>query len=167
MLEESQRRAKLASLHGETLASEAARRYGPVSMFERNRIAETLRSAREKRGLSLEQAAAVAGIPTQYLRLLEGDDGRHASECRTSSILIPFFRKYARFVGIDAEEMLPEFLGMVQQMPGDGSPRFVSATVLAIASLWRPASRSCSRSVSRLSCCCASQGTFRVRGCRQ
>jgi cytoskeletal protein RodZ len=90
-------------------------------MFERNRIAETLRSAREERGLSLEQAAQQAGIPLQYLRLLEGEANVRVG-VSDELYLIPFFRKYARFVGIDAEELLPEFLGIVQQIPGEGSP---------------------------------------------
>jgi cytoskeletal protein RodZ len=106
-------------------------------MFERNRIADTLRSAREKRGLSLEQAASAAGIPTQYLRLLEGEANVRVG-VSDELYLIPFFRKYARFVGIDAEELLPEFLGMVQQMPGEGSPPVRLAYRPRYASLWRP-----------------------------
>ena len=106
-------------------------------MFERNRIAETLRSAREQRGLSLEQAAAAAGIPTQYLRLLEGEADVKVG-VSDELYLIPFFRKYARFVGIDAEQMLPEFLGMVQQMPGEGSPPIRLTYRSRYASLWRP-----------------------------
>lgn len=106
-------------------------------MFERNRIAETLRSAREKRGLSLEQAAAAAGIPTPYLRLLEGEADVKVG-VSDELYLIPFFRKYAAFVGIDAEQMLPEFLGMVQQMPGEGSPPVRLTYRPRYASLWRP-----------------------------
>jgi cytoskeletal protein RodZ len=87
--------------------------------------------------LSLEQAAADAGIPTQYLRLLEGDVDVRVG-VSDELYLIPFFRKYARFVGIDAEEMLPEFLGMVQQMPGDGSPPIRLSYRSRYASLWRP-----------------------------
>jgi cytoskeletal protein RodZ len=106
-------------------------------MFERNRIAETLRSAREKRGLSLEQAAAAAGIPAPYLRLLEGEADVKVG-VSDELYLIPFFRKYAAFVGIDAEQMLPEFLGMVQQMPGEGGPPVRLAYRPRYASLWRP-----------------------------
>ena len=106
-------------------------------MFERNRIADTLRSAREKRGLSLEQAAADAGIPMQYLRLLEGESNVRVG-VSDELYLIPFFRKYAHFVGIDAEEMLPEFLGRVQQVPGDSGPPLRLAYRSRYASLWRP-----------------------------
>ncbi len=106
-------------------------------MFERNRIAQMLRSAREERGLSLEQAASAAGIPTQYLRLLEGESNVRVG-VSDELYLIPFFRKYARFVGIDAEEMLPEFLGMVQHMPGEGSPPIRLAYRPRYAWVWRP-----------------------------
>jgi hypothetical protein len=106
-------------------------------MLERTRIAETLKSAREQRGLSLEQAAAAAGIPTQYLRLLEGEADVKVG-VSDELYLIPFFRKYARFVGIDAEQMLPEFLGMVQQMPAEGSPPIRLTYRSRYASLWRP-----------------------------
>lgn len=107
-------------------------------MFERNRIAETLRNAREKQGLSLEQAAAAAGIPTQYVRLLEGETNVKVG-VSDELYLIPFFRKYARFVGIDAEEMLPEFVGFVQQLPGEGSPPIRLDYRSRWAGLWKPA----------------------------
>lgn len=106
-------------------------------MFERNRIAETLRSAREKRGLSLEQAAATAGIPLQYVRLLEGESNVRVG-VSDELYLIPFFRKYASFVGIDAEGLLPEFLGMVQQIPGEGSPPVRLTYRPRWAFLWKP-----------------------------
>jgi cytoskeleton protein RodZ len=106
-------------------------------MFERNRIAETLRSAREKQGLSLEQAASAAGIPSQYVRLLEGEENVRIG-VSDELYLIPFFRKYARFVGLDAEELLPEFLGVVQQLPGEGAPPIRLAYRSRWGFLWRP-----------------------------
>lgn len=106
-------------------------------MFERNRIADTLRNAREKQGMSLEQAAAAAGVPLQYVRLLEGESNVSVG-VSDELYLIPFFRKYARFVGIDAEEMLPEFLGVVQQLPGEGSPPIRLAYRPRLGFLWRP-----------------------------
>lgn len=106
-------------------------------MFERNRIAETLRSAREQRGLSLEQASAEAGVPMQYVRLLEGEPNVKVG-ISDELYLIPFFRKYAQYVGVDAEGLLPEFLGMVQQMPGEGSPPIRLAYRPRYASLWKP-----------------------------
>jgi len=106
-------------------------------MFERNRIAETLRSAREKQGLTLEQASGTAGIPLQYLRLLEGESNVRVG-VSDELYLIPFFRKYARFFGIDAEEMLPEFLGVVQQVPDEGSHPIRLAYRPRWEFLWKP-----------------------------
>lgn len=106
-------------------------------MFERNRIADTLRRAREERGLSLEQAAAAAGVPLQYVRLLEGEANVRVG-VSDELYLIPFFRKYASFVGIDAEGMLPEFLGLVQQIPGEGSPPIRLTYRPRWAFLWKP-----------------------------
>jgi hypothetical protein len=105
-------------------------------MFERTDCRDAPERAGEA-GLSLEQAAASAGIPTQYLRLLEGEANARVG-VSDELYLIPFFRKYARFVGIDAEEMLPEFLGMMQQKPGEGSPPLRLSYRSRYASLWRP-----------------------------
>ncbi|MEO6025463.1 MAG: RodZ domain-containing protein [Candidatus Binatia bacterium] len=106
-------------------------------MSERNRIAETLRNAREKRGMSLEQAGAAAGVPLQYVRLLEGESNVSIG-VSDELYLIPFFRKYARFVGIDPEELMPEFLGVVQQLPGETSPPIRLAYRPRLGFLWRP-----------------------------
>lgn len=106
-------------------------------MFERSRIAETLRGAREKQGLSREQAATAAGIPLQYLLLLEGE--ANVRGISDEVYLIPFFRKYARLVGIDAEELLPEFLSAMQQSPGEGTPPIRLAYRDRWAFLWKAA----------------------------
>lgn len=106
-------------------------------MFERNRIAETLRNARERRGLTPEETARAAGIPLQYLRLLEGESNVRIG-VSDELYLIPFFRKYASFMSIDAEELLPEFLGMVQQVPGEAGPPIRLAYRRRYASLWKP-----------------------------
>ncbi len=106
-------------------------------MFERNRIAETLRNAREKRGLSVEQAATSAGIPVQYVRLLEGESNVRIG-VSDELYLVPFFRKYAGFMAIDAEEMLPEFLGMVQHAASEAAAPVRLAYRSRTAALWKP-----------------------------
>ncbi len=82
---------------------------------DRNHIALTLRQAREQRDLSIESAAAEAGIPARYARLLEGE----AAPVGVSDelYLIPFFRRYAAALGLPAEDLLPDFLGQVQELP--------------------------------------------------
>lgn len=106
-------------------------------MFERNRIADTLRNAREKRGMTIEEAASAAGIPIQYLRLLEGEANVRVG-VSDELYLIPFFRRYAQFMSIDAEELLPDFLGMVQQVPGEGSPQVRLDYRPRYAGWWKP-----------------------------
>ncbi len=106
-------------------------------MFERNRIADTLRNAREKRGMTVEEAAAAAGIPLQYLRLLEGESGVRVG-VSDELYLIPFFRKYASFMSIDAEELLPDFLGMLQQIPGETNPPVRLDYRPRYAGWWKP-----------------------------
>lgn len=106
-------------------------------MSQRNRIGETLRSAREKVGLSVEEAAGKAGIPTQYVRLLEGESNVGVGVA-DELYLIPFFRRYAAFLGVDTADLLPEFVGMVQEMTGEGSPPMRLTYRKPWAALWRP-----------------------------
>ncbi len=92
-----------------------------VTRVEISRIAEALRSARDERGLAIEQAASGAGIPLRYARLLEGDAGAGVG-ISDELYLVPFFRRYASFVGLNPEQLLPDFLGHVQELPGTGAP---------------------------------------------
>jgi cytoskeletal protein RodZ len=87
--------------------------------------------------MTVEQAASAAGVPLQYLRLLEGESNVRVG-VSDELYLIPFFRKYASFMSIDAEELLPEFLGMVQQIPPDTSPPLRLAYRPRYAGLWKP-----------------------------
>lgn len=88
---------------------------------ERTHIAATLREARERRQLSVEAAAGDAGIPVRYARLLEGEtpSGVGISD---ELYLIPFFRRYAAALGLPAEELLPDFLGQVSELPPPSAP---------------------------------------------
>jgi cytoskeleton protein RodZ len=81
-----------------------------------NHIVATLRRAREQRELTIEGAAAEAGIPLRYARLLEGEApaGPGISD---ELYLIPFFRRYATALGLSPEDLLPDFLGQVQELP--------------------------------------------------
>lgn len=85
-------------------------------MEDRSLIAETLRKARERLELTIERAAADAGVPLRYARLLEGErlPGVGVSD---ELYLIPFFRRYAAGLGLPAEDLLADFLGQVQELP--------------------------------------------------
>ena len=106
---------------------------------DRSHIAGMLKAAREERGLSVAEAATEAGIPQRYARLLEGE--RLSVGIPDDFYLIPFFRRYAAFVGLDVQHLLPEFLGQVQSAPSDPRPRIQPQLAYrpAIADLWKPA----------------------------
>jgi cytoskeleton protein RodZ len=111
-------------------------------MHERSHIAGLLRGAREQRGLSVERAAGESGIPLRYVQLLEGE--HPTIGIPDEFYLIPFFRRYATYVGLEVAPLLPEFLGQVQQVRGDGRPpapiSFQSPlSLLSLARLWKPA----------------------------
>jgi cytoskeleton protein RodZ len=103
-----------------------------------SRIAELLRQAREQRGLTTEQAAADSGVPLRYARQLEGDP-RAAAGVSDELYLVPFLRRYAAFLGVDAEQLLPDFLGHVQEVPGLATPRVPLRYPARAVRLWRPA----------------------------
>jgi cytoskeletal protein RodZ len=66
-------------------------------------LGELLRGAREARGISLEQAEAATRVRRQYLEALEAEDfGRLPGEVYVRG----FLRNYARFLGLDPEEVL-------------------------------------------------------------
>jgi cytoskeleton protein RodZ len=111
-------------------------------MRERSHIAGLLKGAREQRGLSVERAAGESGIPLRYLQLLEGENP--AIGIPDEFYLIPFFRRYATYVGLEVEPLLPEFLGQVQQVRGDAPPPALiylqsPVSLLSLARLWKPA----------------------------
>lgn len=106
---------------------------------ERSHIAETLRTTRERLELSIERAAADAGVPLRYARLLEGETiaGVGISD---ELYLIPFFRRYATALGLPAEDLLPDFLGQVQELPPPSAALLHARPRMRprLATLWRP-----------------------------
>jgi cytoskeleton protein RodZ len=107
-------------------------------MDNRQHICEALRTAREALGLSLEQAAADAGVPVHYARLLEGA-ARTAAGVADELYLVPFFRRYSTFVGADTARLLPEFLGIVQQVPIPAATPLRAPFRPLAGVLWKPA----------------------------
>src|SRR6266403_3875021 len=104
---------------------------------DRGHIARRLRAARERLELTIELAAANAGVPLRYARLLEGEkplDGGVSDDL----YLIPFFRRYAAALGLPAEELLPDFLGQVQELPPPSPVRLAARRRRSRVSLLRP-----------------------------
>jgi cytoskeletal protein RodZ len=104
---------------------------------ERSQVAEILRRARQRLELSIEHAAADAGVPLRYARILEGEvpAGVGISD---ELYLVPFLRRYARALGLNAEELLPEFLGQVHEVPPAAS-HAVRARPNRTPALWKGA----------------------------
>lgn len=74
-------------------------------------LGEFLLSSRQRRELSAAEAANQARVPQQYIKMLEGGDYRLISD---QLYLLPFLRKYAGFLGLDADEIAMRFVREVQ-----------------------------------------------------
>jgi cytoskeleton protein RodZ len=114
----------------------SAARYGR-RVDQATRIASVLRRAREERGLSLEDAAADAGIPLRYARLLEGEAGGASVGISDELYLIPFFRRYARFLGMNPEDMVSDLVGEVESVVPSAPPTRLSYRS-PLRGLWKP-----------------------------
>jgi len=86
-------------------------------------------TAREARGFSREQAATASNIPGYYLTMIESDD---YSSIADQLYLLPFLRRYATFVGLDAEEVASRFIRDVQR--ADMNPVRVPGEPISIIS---------------------------------
>jgi cytoskeletal protein RodZ len=71
-----------------------------------------LTEARTRRGISVDDLMRQARIPAYYVRMIENDDyGLIADQL----YVLPFLRKYAAFVGVDAEAVTTRFIHDVQR----------------------------------------------------
>lgn len=78
-------------------------------------IGEQLRSAREARGLSLDQVADETNIAKRYLSAMEEED---FSVFPGDPYIIGFLRNYAEYLGLDATGLLQAFRGIrIQEQP--------------------------------------------------
>jgi cytoskeleton protein RodZ len=112
--------------------------------------------ARERKSLSREQVADEAHLPPHYVKMIETDSYDMISD---RLYLVPFLRRYASFLGLDAEEIASRFVSdvqhaeanvvrisqeitMVAKRPGAGSRTafavLIAAVVLLLADFaWR------------------------------
>lgn len=73
--------------------------------------------ARKRRGLSAEDLIKQTRIPAHYIRMIENDEyGLIADQL----YLLPFLRRYAAFIGLDAEEVATRFVREVQHADSTG-----------------------------------------------
>ncbi|HWN56919.1 MAG TPA: helix-turn-helix transcriptional regulator [Methylomirabilota bacterium] len=67
--------------------------------------------ARERKGLTREQVVIEAHLPAHYVKMIETDSYGLISD---QLYLVPFLRRYAAFLGLDAEDVASRFVRDVQ-----------------------------------------------------
>ncbi len=80
-------------------------------MDEGASIGQALRSRREERGLSMEQAAFQSRVPLRLVQTLESDDYRLVPD---AFYMIRVLHDYARFLALDPNAMESAFLAAIQ-----------------------------------------------------
>jgi cytoskeleton protein RodZ len=74
-------------------------------------LGHLITETRERKGLTREQVAAEAHLPPHYVKMIETDSYDMISD---RLYLVPFLRRYATFLGLDAEEIASRFVSTVQ-----------------------------------------------------
>jgi cytoskeleton protein RodZ len=74
-------------------------------------LASLLRQARENKRLTLKDVETATRIPMSYLRVLEGGEGLMSDHV----YLMPFLRTYAKFLGMDTNAVVTQFVSELQR----------------------------------------------------
>jgi cytoskeleton protein RodZ len=74
-------------------------------------LGHLITEARERKGLTRDQVATEAHLPAHYVKMIETDSYDMISD---RLYLVPFLRRYATFLGLDAEEIASRFVSNVQ-----------------------------------------------------
>ena len=74
-------------------------------------LGHLITEARERKGMTREQVATEAHLPPHYVKMIETDSYDKISD---RLYLVPFLRRYATFLGLDAEEIASRFVSNVQ-----------------------------------------------------
>ena len=74
-------------------------------------LGQMFTEGRERKGLTREQVATEAHLPPHYVKMIETDSYDQISD---RLYLVPFLRRYATFLGLDAEEIASRFVSNVQ-----------------------------------------------------
>ena len=70
-------------------------------------LGQLISQTRKHHGLSREQVAAQTHIPAYYVRMIESDSYDAIPD---QLYLLPFFRRYADFLGLDAKKVVTRFI---------------------------------------------------------
>ncbi len=74
-------------------------------------LGQLITEARERKGMTRDQVATEAHLPAHYVKMIESDSYDMISD---RLYLVPFLRRYATFLGLDAEEIASRFVSNVQ-----------------------------------------------------
>ena len=74
-------------------------------------LGHLITEARERKGMTREQVVGEAHLPAHYIKMIETDSYDLISD---RLYLVPFLRRYATFLGLDAEEIASRFVSDVQ-----------------------------------------------------
>ena len=74
-------------------------------------LGKIVTEARERKGLTREQVVLEAHLPAHYVKMIETDSYGLISD---QLYLVPFLRRYATFLGLDAEDVASRFVRDVQ-----------------------------------------------------
>jgi cytoskeleton protein RodZ len=74
-------------------------------------LGKVITEARERKGMSRDQVINEAHLPAHYVKMIETDNYDLISD---RLYLVPFLRRYATFLGLDAEEVASRFVSNVQ-----------------------------------------------------
>jgi cytoskeleton protein RodZ len=74
-------------------------------------LGHLITEARERKGMTREQVANEAHLPPHYVKMIETDSYDMISD---RLYLVPFLRRYATYLGLDAEEIASRFVSSVQ-----------------------------------------------------
>jgi cytoskeletal protein RodZ len=92
----------------------------PKPKRESETLGRFLASAREGRGVTIDDAVKETRIPNHYIMMIETNDYSLISD---QLYVLPFLRRYATFLKLDPEEMAMRFVREVQRADSTPSPR--------------------------------------------
>jgi cytoskeleton protein RodZ len=74
-------------------------------------LGHLITESRERKGMTREQVVSETHLPAHYIKMIETDNYDMISD---RLYLVPFLRRYATFLGLDAEEIASRFVSDVQ-----------------------------------------------------
>jgi len=98
-------------------------------------LGQLITEARERRGITREQAASQACLPAYYVKMIENGNYDAIPD---QLYLVPFFRRYTAFLALDAQEMTSRFIHDLEMAESNVAQISVPITMAARKFLvWR------------------------------